>query len=327
VQSGDARQGAQRARLAKSLCYGRRQRAAPDLDHDAVDAFARQLRGHLVPEGHAALDGQAVLVPLAGERQRAVGEGSLERVVGRVAGNAGVARGHDQVGLELLEPGHHDRVGVRGDEHLQPPARSPGHDGGGQRRVAARRDGERPADARGRLEQAGPFGHLEVDREAHEVPCLVRARHVAGLVLHPDAAVGLEPEGVRQVVLADERRDPEAVAVHLSHGVVEPPDDLHVRVVAEARVLRQVVRAEQPAVPQVGVLLGRVVGEPDALHVEAPDQDVVDVGAVTRVGTPERVGLVEPDHRPASGALHYAPCSLEHVGRHASVTSPRPSVR
>ena len=46
----------------------------------------------------------------------------VERIRKVVARHAGLAGRDDQVGLELLEPGHHHRVGVRRDEDLEPAA-------------------------------------------------------------------------------------------------------------------------------------------------------------------------------------------------------------
>ncbi len=71
--------------LGERLADGARERAAADLHDDPVEL--EPARSELPAERLAALDGQAVEVALAGERDRAVGERRLEGVHGRVAGN------------------------------------------------------------------------------------------------------------------------------------------------------------------------------------------------------------------------------------------------
>ena len=71
--------------------------------------------------------------------------------------------------------------------------RSPGrgHHGRGQSGVAA--TGDRQVAAVLAAREPETFGHLEVEEHAHQVPPLVRAGDVAGLVLDPHPAVPVNP--------------------------------------------------------------------------------------------------------------------------------------
>ena len=68
VQPGHAGDRAELGRLAQALGAGAGQGAAADLDDHVVHGRAGELGGQLVGDGLPALDGQAVLAALAGER-------------------------------------------------------------------------------------------------------------------------------------------------------------------------------------------------------------------------------------------------------------------
>ncbi len=109
-----------------------------------IDASALGERGgHLVAERLTALDGEPVLVSLAREGQGAFLDRALEVVIGGVAGEAVGARADGDLGSERLQPAEHDGIGVRRDEHEQPPAAGRRDDRCGQRGVPAAGDGER----------------------------------------------------------------------------------------------------------------------------------------------------------------------------------------
>jgi len=158
-------------------------------------------RGDLVADRLAALDGQAVLVPLAGEGKLAGGDGPLQRVVRGVARHAGLPLTHRECRPQLLQPRHDLLVGPRRDEHVQRPPAGPGHDPGRQRCVPAAGDGQ--SSGRRVAGQAEPFDDLQMDQQPEEMPGLVRTRDVPGLVLHPH----VEPQPRRKVVDQFERRD------------------------------------------------------------------------------------------------------------------------
>ena len=145
VQAGLPVDRAERAGLGEGLRDGRGERPAADLHDDPVQrpALPGQLRDHLEPERLAALDGQAVLVALAGERDRPRGDRLAEPVDRRVAGYARLTLAHHDPCLELLEPFQHHGVGPRQHVDVQPSPGSPGHDRGRQRGIAAGGDRER----------------------------------------------------------------------------------------------------------------------------------------------------------------------------------------
>ncbi len=81
------------------------------------------------------------------------------------------------------------------------------------------------ASAAGAGRAASRLLHAELQERPEEVARLVRAGHVAGLVLDPDAAAGGEPQGVGERPAAGERGGPEAVAVDQADLGVEPLDE------------------------------------------------------------------------------------------------------
>ena len=99
----------------------------------------------------------------------------------------------------------------------------------------------------GWADQADAFEHLQVDHDAHQVPGLVRAGHVAGLVLHPDAAVRGEPQTCAERRASREGRDPKSATVDARHLFIEAADQRDVVVVrhADARARRD--RSERAA--------------------------------------------------------------------------------
>ncbi len=163
------------------------QRPATDLDDEPVEGHAPlgELVDHLPAQGCAALDDEAVLVALAGERDRTRVDGrsaaghSLDRRSGRSPGTAPrpcASRSARRARIGVSASGRH--------EDQQPAPRRAGDDGGSQGGVAAAGDGQGPA----RVHGLQRLGDAELEHDRHEVPRLVRAGHVARLVLDPDAA-------------------------------------------------------------------------------------------------------------------------------------------
>ena len=134
-------------RLASPWMHGRRQRAPADLDERAWSRRPprdpRSRVGELVAEGHAALDGEAVLVALAGERDGPGVDRRPQPMVrsGRPGRRAG-ARRRSRSRAEGLEPRDDGRVRVGRDEDVELATRGAGDDRRGQGRVAAAGDGE-----------------------------------------------------------------------------------------------------------------------------------------------------------------------------------------
>ena len=177
--------GARRDRPRTGLHAGAGQRAAAHL-HDEVVQRRRAAGEHLVDQRLAAIDGQAVLVALAAERQRAGAPAPRESGArkGRRARPARAGR---------RRPSRRARAAARA-----PPARRPA-----ARRPAARATRRAPAPPRPaprcrswRWPAAArrPARPREVQQDAHQVARLVRAGDVAGLVLDPQ----LEPGALAQ---------------------------------------------------------------------------------------------------------------------------------
>ena len=216
----------ERGRLAQRRGAGARERAAADLDDEVVDGRAGrgELGGDLVAERLSALDGEPVQVPLAREGNRARVDLLEEPVHRRIAGLARRPRAGGDDRPELLEPCEHGRLGIDRNEDAQRALARRGDDGGREGGVAAARDRE-IGSARG-IGQPEPLRDLEIEQHAEEMPGLVRARDVPGLVLDPDAAVAPRSRAASlSSRLARERRDDEAVPVDRRDVPVEPAHD------------------------------------------------------------------------------------------------------
>ena len=221
---------AQARGLAEGLDGRAGQGSPADLDDQVVQAVVSEVRYELVAEGQAALDGQAVLRALGGERQRPGVQFLAQPAVGGIAGDAGLARAGDHVRAEVMQPPDDPRVGLGRHEHGQSPAPGPGHHSRRQGRVSAA--GDRQVPAAGGVGEAAALHYRQVDEHAHQVPALVRARDVAGLVLDPHPAVAIEAQGVTEVRAAEERGGAEPVAVHGGDRRVERGDQVAVGGVA-----------------------------------------------------------------------------------------------
>ena len=226
----------------------------------SIDARADD---ELPAERLAALDGEPVQVALAGERERALGERLEEPVHGRVAGDALARAGRRSTSAPSCSSRSSTaRLGVDRDEHAQtaPPAAAT--------TAAASAALPQLAIARSRRSaralRPSSLGDLELEQDAEQVPRLVRAGDVAGLVLDPDAAGSREAEPVAELVAARERRDREAVAVDRGDAVVEPAHERAERLVADASVARDVVGVEERPVADERVRLVAAAREPDA---------------------------------------------------------------
>ena len=248
------------------LDAGAGERAAADLDDEVVElaAGAQELGDHLPGERLAALDHQRVLVSLAGEGDRAAGDLLAVAQVAGVAALARSARTDSELGAEPLEPRDHRGLGVRGDEDAQRPTQSARHHRRGERRVAAARHGEGrgngdrstnfPLDlpTATRRAEIGAFPRVPgspARARGRRSAAPLRARDVAGFVLHPELARLSEPERRGERGMGSERGDPEAVAVHRGDGRVEPRDELgELRVAPPAEGDGRLVAVEQAPV-------------------------------------------------------------------------------
>ena len=168
------------------------------------------------------------------------------------------------------------------------------HDGGGQCRVAAARDGERL------LER-----HLgEVQQDAEEVARLVRTRDVVRLVLDEELLHGVEADGLGEPRLDRERRLVEPRAVDGREDAVEARDALQVVDGGVVRVQRAVIAEQAVAVAHeriVRILELAPLPElcrDDVLFLE----DVVDVGHAVAVRAGKGCGIVGMNTGTASDA-------------------------
>ena len=193
------------------------------------------LGGQLEAQCPATVQREEVLRALAAERDGSVGHHLPEPVEAGIAHLAGASFADPHVGPQVVQSSQHAFVGPRRDLYGQ---RSPGGtcDGrSGQGGVATRCDGQ----WRGRRDPV----ELQVEGQAEQVPGLVAARHVAGLVLRPDAA--RLANGITQGGQVSVGGGLEAAAVHVGDGVVQPADQVHVPGVRPAGGHRCVVRPEQ----------------------------------------------------------------------------------
>ena len=278
--------------LGEGLGATARQCPAPDLDDEVVEVgpAAGQVGHHLVPDRLATLYGQAVLVALARKGQCPGVDLLAQPDVGGVAGHARRAGAHDHIGPQVAEAVDDPGVGVDRYEHAQAPATGGRDHGRGQGGVAATGDGQIGPVARTGQPQA--FGHLEVQEHTHQVPRLVRAGDVAGLVLDPHPAATLKAQALGEVLAALEGRGPKTNAVHGGDGTVEALDQGQELLVRHPARHGAVVAVQEGPVP--GERLGpRPVPRREAHpgRVEGPDQDVVNV-TLTGPGAAEGVRLV-----------------------------------
>ncbi len=139
VEAGAAHRDPQRHGVVEGPDGGARQRAAPHLHEDPVEAPSgrRQVRDHLVPEGLPTLHRQPVVAPLHREGEGPAAEGLLQAVMGGIARHpllAGAGRDHGPEPLEALQDGP---LRPGRDEDVEPPVGGPGHHGGGEGGVPA----------------------------------------------------------------------------------------------------------------------------------------------------------------------------------------------
>ena len=135
------------------------------------------------PSRHSAFSGPCTLNGTA-----PAATASRNRSTAGSPGGSAARRSHGWMRrAERLQHAEHGRRRPRRDEHVDRPRRPLGERRRGDRRVAARGDGQRPALPR---RQPQRLGRHEVQQDRHEVAALVAAADVAGLVLHPD--VGAE---------------------------------------------------------------------------------------------------------------------------------------
>ena len=145
------------------------------------------------------------------------------------------------------------------------------------------------------------LGHAQLEQDPEQVARLVRARHVARLVLDPDRPAGTQPGGACDPLGPRHRRDAEPATVHASHGVVELAHEVRVAGVAPARGPCDVVGVEQRSVPDERVRV-RVRRRIEAVEVDAAGHHVVDVVARPAAGAAGRERLVRGPERAATGA-------------------------
>ncbi len=232
----------------------------------------RQLVDELPAERGAALDGVAVEVALHGEGHGAPGDGVQQAVVGGVPGLARLALADLDLRPQLPQALDDGRLGAGWHEDEQSAIRGTGHDGGRQRGVPAAGDGQR----RGRVGQAEVLRHPQAEHDAHEVAGLVGARHVAGLILDPQATQGVEAQAVVQAGRAHHGRGPEAVPVDRGDGLVQLAHEGHEALVAPAGLASHVIGVQARPIAHERLGVGRGPGV-DGRWIEDRTQDVVDV--------------------------------------------------
>jgi hypothetical protein len=305
MNAGQVAQNAHLRGLAQGLDAGAGQGSPADLDDEVIEV-AFEIRDELVAEGLAALDGQAVLGALGGEGQRAGFQLPPQPVVRRVTGQAGFARADGHFRAQITQLPDHPRVGAGRDEHGQRPAAGPGQHRRRQGRVPAAGDGQTGTVSG--VGQAGGLHDSQVNEHAHEVPALVRARHVPRLVLDPHSAVCGEAQGVAQFAAAGKRGGAETVAVDAGDRRVERGHQVAVGGVGHAAGPGHVVGVHEGPVAQervrlpVRLVAGREAGRGRAEHAGQHVVGVVGPGP----RAPER-RVTWAGHVAAPGAADDAP--------------------
>jgi hypothetical protein len=164
-----------------------RERAPADLHDQAIERLAgpRELGHELEAQRLTALDRESVVRTLTRERHRPLGDRALQGVVRRVAGDALLALAHLDRCAQLAQSTHDGLVRPCRNEDPDRTLGGPGDHGRREGRVATARDRELPPLGR---RDARLLADEQVHHQTHQVPRLVRAGHVSGLVLHPDLA-------------------------------------------------------------------------------------------------------------------------------------------
>ena len=237
------------------------------------------LGGQLQSQRSTTVDGESVVGPLAAERQCSGPDGGAKLVIAGVARPIPCAPGtHHELGAELFETFHHGLLGPGRDEHLEMPMGRFGDHPRGQSRVAAARNGKR-----GCLVPGGCTGALndgQVNRDAHEVPRLVRPGDVMSLVLvvHPE---------LRRLTVG---RDGEAAAIYLGDAVIELANEITVVVVAEAARARSVPNPGESTKTDEGIAVpARRQGPYRRVEFEAKDVVYVVAGCGVGAGKGQRI--------------------------------------
>ena len=171
-------------------------------------------RGDLIAEGLSAFDGEAVVAALTRERQRALRDCLAEAVDRWIAKHRRIAEANRNSGAQLAEFGDDFCICHVGNIDLERSVGGAGYDRGSQRGIAAARDGEWSVGAGRCADPAKALFDLEEQSDAHEMPSLVRAGDVAGLVLDE----GSDPR------LPGERCSRKAAAIDRGHALVELAD-------------------------------------------------------------------------------------------------------
>ena len=156
---------------------------------------------------------------------------------------------------------------------------------------------------------ASPRRHAQVQQQSEEVPALVRARHVAGLVLQPEAA-WTESQTLSEALVREERRDGESPSVDCRHRHVEVADDGAELTVVHTRLASEVVRRQPMAIPKER-LRGRVIDQPPVQRRNDRTDDMIDVVARDAPpGTSTAAGRLAAHSMltPAAGAHEVGAC-------------------
>ena len=226
------------------------------MDDQAVDrgSVIGQLVDELPSQRRAALDGEAVEVALHRERHGTPGDGLHQPLHGGIAGLAGPALADLDHCLERAQPLHDRLLCAWWHEHQQATLRRAGHHCGRQGGVATGGDGQR----RVGIDQAQRRGHRQAQHHTGEVARLVRARHVAGLILDPHAGPCLEAQLGIEAGRTHDRRGAESATIDGGDGLVELVHELDEPLVGPAGGAGHVPGVEAAAVAQerVGLAFG-----------------------------------------------------------------------
>ena len=272
-------------RAGIGLHAGAGQRAAAHLHHQVVQRRGAGTQG-LQHQRLPAVDGQAVFVALAAERQRAAGQRLAEVAHAGVALLAGFARAGHHRGAQRGQAVEHGGFGIGRHVDLQGPRGGPRQHCGGQRRVAATGNGQ------GRLcsdAAAAPPGPPSTTARYSSRPIRWRALCEPATLCVSSLTHNSTPSRSAQGRRGAEGRDGKAVAVDPRDGIVQPLHQAHEVGIAPAPRARRMPGVQRLAPAHEGV--GAVVAVEHGVVGQAVLQQVLAIALAT-VGAGKGVARV-----------------------------------
>ena len=217
-------------RAGIGLHAGAGQRAATDLHHQVVQRRGADAQHLAAPASAPPSMARPFWLPWQQKGNAPLCQRLAEVAHAGVALLAGLARACDHRGAQRVRGAPAPRARHRAARNLQCPRGGARQHGRGQRGVAATGDRQRRLRS-GAVAARAAFDDRQVQQDAHQVARLVRAGHVAGLVLDPH----LQPQPLAQRRRAAEGRDGESRGRRPRRWLVQPLHQAHEGGVAPCR--------------------------------------------------------------------------------------------